>query len=580
MMLFAPILTILAPAFPLPLTPVGPLVQDAPPGMVTIKGGRTEIGNDRKVIQDLVSSGATAERFVRALDSETPGHRVNINDFYLMITEVTNEQYAEYIRATGVRPPQHWGNTTVDKARVAFLGDPTNRGTAWDPERWWDKNWEGAEWAIEPSDLLRPVMFVNHGDAKSYCEWLGMRLPTEQELQRAVRGSGKDFYPWGNDWPAETHANTSEFRADNAVLPVGIFPVGKTKDGVYDLAGNAWEWTNSPYLPYPGFKPGKYKGSGRSKLEPKPQWNGDDRVAFGGSYQNAAIAARCTTRRNTARFQRTTGLGFRSVGSVRPGLDLAERIYRLQIRSSPARTEGTKTDSNLAVVLEHWASKSTAYDKAAAIKGKRQAHYQTYAVPDSYRVITGYEHIAFVPVERIEEANAGTWRKATIQKGPAMLGFLSTTEELVNPALPPGTYIVSYRAKGDPEKPRKSSDDEDEEEITEDDTVDEDGIPKWMAKIDPSKHNLLFFEAKTGELVSSIVIPKEPKQGKPEGSHWSITQVKVEYKDAKGKRAFKDEDRLLLTAEIPHRLRGKVVTVEMIVEAKPATMSRTWRGLK
>ncbi|MAE45546.1 MAG: hypothetical protein CMJ86_01525 [Planctomycetes bacterium] len=580
MILPVQILTTLLPLFTGGSTHNGPSQQPPPPGMVTITGGNTEIGNDRKVIQDLVSSGGNAERFVQALDSETPGHKIDVKSFFLMITEVTNEQYLEYVRATGIRPPQHWGKAAVDKARMEFLSDRANKGTAWDPERWWDKNWEGVEYTVAPDDLLRPVMFVNHADAKGYCEWLGMRLPTEEELQRAVRGSGKDFYPWGSEWPEGNYANTSEFRQDNAVLPVGIFPEGVSKEGVYDLVGNAWEWTNSPYLPYPGFKPGKYKGTTRKKLEPKPQWNGDDRVAFGGSYQNPAIAARCTTRRNTARFQRTTGLGFRAVGTMKPGFDLAERVYRLQIRSSPARSEGARTDSNLATVLENWNSKLTAYDKAAATKDTRQDHYKNYVVPDAYRVITDYQHIAFVPVERIDEANAGTWKKSTIQQGPAMLGFLSTTEEWINPALPPGTYIVSYRAKGDPEKPRSAEDDGEEELFEEDDTLDENGIPKWMAQIDPKQHNLLFFEAKTGELTSHMEIRTEPKQGKPQGSNWSITQVKVEYKDEKGKRAFRNEDRLMLTAEIPHRLRGKVVTLEMVAKVNPSTLRQSWRGMK
>ena len=580
MILAIPILTLLLPLSSGAPAPVSPSAQDAPPGMVTIKGGRTEVGNDRKVIQGLVSSGAEGERYVRSLDSETPGHTVAVKSYYLMITEVTNEQYLEYVQATGVRPPQHWGSAAVDEARLAFLNDIANKGMAWDPERWWDRNWEGAKYAIAPDDLLRPVMFVNHTDSRGYCEWLGMRLPSEEELQRAVRGSGKDFYPWGQEWIEGSYANTSEFRQDNAVLPVGIFPEGKSKEGVYDLAGNAWEWTSSPYLPYPGFKPGKYKGASKKKLEPKPQWNGDDRVAFGGSYQNSAIAARCTTRRNTARFQRTTGLGFRAVGTVKPGFDLAERVYRNKIRSSPARTEGSKTDSNLAVILEYWDSKTSAYDKAAATKGKRQEHYQNYAVPDTYRVINRYEHIAFVPVERIEEANAGTWNKATVQQGPAMLGFLSTTEELVNPALPPGTYIVSYRAKGEPVKPRAATEDGEEELLEEDETLDESGIPSWMAKIDPSANNLLFFESKTGELTASLPIRDEPEQGKPKGSSWSIAQVKIKYKDEEGKPAIRDEERLLLTAEIPHRLRGKVVTIKVLFQAQPATLRRTWRGMK
>lgn len=555
--------------------------QDTPPGLVLIDGGRSEVGNDRKVIEGMLESNPRAEGFIRALDAETPGHTVSVEDYYIGATEVTNEQYAEYIKATGEAPPYHWGAKATEEARVAFFQDRSNKGKTFDPAKWWEDNWQEHAWEIDPDDLLRPVIFINYQEAVNYCVWAGLRLPNEAEFQRAVRGKGKDFYPWGMEWK-DNACSTAEFKADNAVLLAGMFPDGATKNGIHDLAGNVWEWTSDPYSPYPGFKPGKYK-VGKERLEPQPTWNADWRVAVGGSYQNDRIAARCTTRRGTDRYQRTSGIGFRAAASLVPGKDLCERLYEREVRNSRARSIGTEFNTSTVFAMDRWQAKATAFTGIQSAKLKRRGHYSKYAVPSTYGVIERYEYLVFSPVAQIEEANVGTWKKGTVKNGPATLGFLATSEPISSPALAAGTYLVAFRAAGKPEAPKDDAEAEgdgaaDKLVVRQDD---DEGLPVWMAQIDPMEDNLLFFEAKSGELTASLPVRKAPEIVKSQGAGWRKDSEKVEIKDADGKRAFEQQPRLTLRAEVPHRLRGKVLAFELTTTVEPGLMDRAgWRGLK
>ena len=150
---------------------------------------------------------------------ETPAHAVTVEPFYMDRTEVTNTEYAEFVKATSHAPPAHWIGT-----RPPF----------------------GQE--------LWPVVNVSFEDANAFAGWrskrynASYRLPTEEEWEYAARnGDRNDLYPWGPAWKE----NAAVLR-DATPAAVGSRPDGKNRWGVSDLIGNAWEWTSSRASVYPG----------------------------------------------------------------------------------------------------------------------------------------------------------------------------------------------------------------------------------------------------------------------------------------------------------------------------------------
>ena len=146
---------------------------------------------------------------------ENPAHRITVKPFYMDITEVTCEAYDQFVKATGNKRPVSWINGTYP-----------------------------------PGYARRPVTGVDWYDANSYAQWVGKRLPTEEEWEFAARGTDARKYAWGNEWRANS-ANTEE-SSPGQVVDVGSYPEGKSPFGLLDMIGNAWEWTASDLKAYPG----------------------------------------------------------------------------------------------------------------------------------------------------------------------------------------------------------------------------------------------------------------------------------------------------------------------------------------
>jgi iron(II)-dependent oxidoreductase len=145
-------------------------------------------------------------------------------------TKVTNAQFARFMNARGTQAPdgQRWYDTDDNDARIHS---------------------RGGQWTADPGHEHVPVVESSWYGALMYCQWLGKRLPTEAEWEKAARGTDGRKYPWGNEPPDKSRAHFGG--GWNQLKPVGTFSKGASPYGALDMAGNGWEWVSSAYVPYP-----------------------------------------------------------------------------------------------------------------------------------------------------------------------------------------------------------------------------------------------------------------------------------------------------------------------------------------
>jgi formylglycine-generating enzyme len=233
--------------------PPGP----APAGMIWIPGGEFWMGTTAEQMQDA-----------------HPWHRVYVDGFWMDKTEVTNEQFAEFVKATGYitvaeRKPRKEDYPQASPEKLvagSVVFSPPNHAVPLDNQyQWWDYV-SGANWRRPKgpgsdikSRMNHPVVHIAYEDALAYCKWAGDRLPTEAEFEFASRGGlDRKSYAWGDEFmPGGKHmANTFQghFPDTNtgedgylATAPVGSFPANGY--GLFDMAGNVWEWTSDWYRP-------------------------------------------------------------------------------------------------------------------------------------------------------------------------------------------------------------------------------------------------------------------------------------------------------------------------------------------
>lgn len=183
-----------------------------------------------------------------AWDNERPCHRVSVGRFTVDVHNVTNGDYMDFVDAGGYTDARWWTPGELAWLRAGEVRHPPFwlRG---EDGQW---RWRGMFESVPlPADW--PV-WVTWAEAQAYARWRGRRLMSEAEFHRAAFGTGggaERHYPWG-DAPA-VYGNYDFRRWDPE--PAGMHPEAASAFGVHDLVGNGWEWTATPFRPFPGFRP-------------------------------------------------------------------------------------------------------------------------------------------------------------------------------------------------------------------------------------------------------------------------------------------------------------------------------------
>jgi ergothioneine biosynthesis protein EgtB len=287
------------PRLPAASAPPAATVGGGPlPGDVEVPGGRFTLG------------ASPDEPFV--FDNEQWAHPVDLRPFAIARAPVTQGEFAAFADGGGYRRRELWGEAGWRWREEAGATQPVY----WRPGgRGWERR-DFDRWV--PLEPHRPVINVNWYEAEAYCRWAGRRLPTEAEWEAAAVGQpaaeggglapGKRSFPWGADPPTPERAHL-DWRAPGC-LEVGALPAGDSAFGCRQTIGNVWEWTRSPFLPYPGFRPDEAYPEYSApwfETEQAPR-----RVLRGGCWATTTRLIRATWRNFYPAGRRNVWAGFRT----------------------------------------------------------------------------------------------------------------------------------------------------------------------------------------------------------------------------------------------------------------------------
>lgn len=276
---------------------------------VEIPGGIATVGTDQPQIAD---------------DGENPLRQVRIKPFRIGATAVTNADFTDFIADTGyVTEAERFGWSFVFWAQVPETVGATQAvvDVEWwrrvDGAMWSAPNGPGTQDACHPD---HPVVHVSWNDACAYAAWAGGRLPSEAEWEHAARGGQGDVrFPWGNEEPDDTsfmpcNIWQGAFPQDNSTAD-GYYTTAPAKSfkpnpfGLYNMAGNVWEWTTETY---------RVKSLKRSVKKRLSAMKGF-KVSKGGSFlchRSYCYRYRIAARTGTSPDSTTTHVGFRVVWPV------------------------------------------------------------------------------------------------------------------------------------------------------------------------------------------------------------------------------------------------------------------------
>ena len=240
--------------------------------MVQIPAGWFEMGNQS----------------VDALDNERPAHQVYLDTYWLDRFPVTCEQYRLFMRAEGYYQQRWWSAEGWQWLQANQITEPL----------YWN---DAAEYANHP------VCGISWYEAEAYANFVGKRLPTEAEWEKAAAWELSDqrslVFPWGEELPNPRYCN-HDFQV-NGTTQVDTYPAGVSLYGCYDLLGNVWEWTASWFEAYPNFESYPYRGYSEVYFDQQ------HRVLRGGSWATRPWALRSPFRNWYYPHMREMFVGFR-----------------------------------------------------------------------------------------------------------------------------------------------------------------------------------------------------------------------------------------------------------------------------
>ena len=204
---------------------------------------------------------------IDALDNENCAHQVNLDTYYIDRYPVTCGQYRGFIEAGGYKNSTLWSK----KGWQWVQNQQVTKPLYWSDDLRWENH---------------PVCGVSWYEAVAYARFVGKRLPTESEWEKAA--GGKSNYPWGEDAPTRKHCNHNN--AVSQTTPVNAYPDGQSIYGCYDMLGNVWEWTSTVFDSYEGFA--NYPYPGYSQV----YFDGEHLVLKGGSWATRPWALRSSFR--------------------------------------------------------------------------------------------------------------------------------------------------------------------------------------------------------------------------------------------------------------------------------------------
>ena len=512
--------------------------SQVPAGMAYVAGGKVTVG----LSEDDIKAAAKDEQLVdlKTLAIAYPKYEVELQPYYIDLREVTNEQWQIYLEATGTKPSEDLVANYWTDGKIP----------------------EGHE--------KRPIVYVSQREAMDFCKWAMKRLPTEFEWEFAARGPQGFQYPWGNEFDDDDprfdengrrilpkdhpfdpstlvtggdRANCGGSKGRRETKDVGSIAAGKSPFGLFDMAGNVWEWTSSPVVGYPDHKQFKFSGQylKNTKISGAEFFDSGKAVLRGGAYDSKGIALMSAVRQPAERETWFNTIGFRAARSVKAGLEAIEYAHEelgpFRFRASPIDHDGLQA-------------------------------FEVHRTNEA-GLVTGYDGLVFAPVkhwlDKKDRPLALSKAEPYAKKAgdPLPVGILKTTHDLIVPRVPAGTYMVAWQApdksaakeqkdlafpakgwnypglqiesskkKKSSRKSKKDAPDPDQDEDQDKAAPDPDAPPapppfvpiEGSLDIDRDAHNLVLLDQQ-GKVIAALAIDKLKENAKP-GTH-SLERLKI-----------------------------------------------------